>query len=64
MWLEQEWAVLEARDEEIRVRWRETVRESIKKPLRVLEIPAGFDRGDCDLGWMQGVEDTWETSDD
>ncbi len=62
--LEEEWAVLEARNEEIRVRWRETVREPIRKPLQPLEIPAGFDRGDCDLGWMEGVEGTWETSGD
>ena len=58
--MEEEWAVLEARDEEIRVRWRETVRESTNEPLRALEVPADFDRGDCDLGWMQGVEGTWD----
>ena len=58
--VEEAWAALEAREEGVRVRWRETLREPFDGRTRRLEVPQAYREGDCDLGWISGVEGTWE----
>ena len=56
-----QWAVLTADAEELDLRWKETLRETLSEPMGALEIPAGYSDGPCDLGWLKAVEDApWE----
>jgi hypothetical protein len=60
--LRDDWSVLGAADEELDLRWRETLRERASGPLLPLDVPADYTVGvDCDLGWLRAVEDApWE----
>ena len=58
----EDWDVLQAPQEELDVRFRETLREELAGGIDELQIPADYDaeRG-CDLGWLRAVEDApWE----
>ncbi|MDX1385272.1 MAG: hypothetical protein R3190_16585 [Thermoanaerobaculia bacterium] len=55
-----DWLELVAEEEAIRLRWRQTVREPGGE-LAAVPVPAGSREGDCDLGWLRGVEDApWD----
>jgi hypothetical protein len=59
--LADDWNVLAAEAEQLDLRWKETLRESLAEPIAALEVPAEYDEGPCDLGWLRGVEDAaWE----
>lgn len=57
----EEWVVLEAPKDGLRLQWRETLREEWSDSLAALEYPASYPDGPCDLGWLSGVADApWE----
>jgi hypothetical protein len=56
-----DWYVLEAEEEGLDLRWKETLREPLSEPLASIEVPADYVEGRCDLGWLHAVEDApWE----
>jgi hypothetical protein len=56
-----DWFVLQAEEEGLDLRWKETLREALNEPLSPIEVPAEYAEGPCDLGWLHGVEDApWE----
>ena len=58
---QDDWYILQAKDEGLDLRWKETLREDLSEPLRAIEVPADYGDGPCDLGWLQAVEDApWE----
>ena len=57
----EEWSEMRAPEEGVRLRWRETVREAGEIELAALRVPRDADQGECDLGWLRGVDDApWE----
>lgn len=51
------WAELIAPDEQIDLRWRATVRESLAGPIPPINVPPRYAEGTCDLGWLEAVDD-------
>ena len=60
---EGSWVTLSSPDDELYLRWRQTVRESSPEGPRHLSVPDGFRDGPCDMGWIRGVEGTLEDGD-
>jgi hypothetical protein len=55
--VEAGWSILTAEEEELDLRWRETLREQLAEPMVAIEVPADYAEGSCDLGWLRAVED-------
>lgn len=60
---EGSWVTLSSPDDELFLRWRETVRETSPEGPRPLSVPDGSRDGPCDMGWIRGVEGTLADSD-
>lgn len=57
--IDGEWARLTAEENDLQLRWRETVREPTGGgSLERLVVPEDSGTGTCDLGWIRGVEGT------
>ena len=62
--IDGDWARLTAEENDLQLRWRETVREPAGGTLERLVVPEGSAAGTCDLGWIQGVEGTLDGEDE
>jgi hypothetical protein len=51
------WYVLSSDAESLDLRWKETLREPLGEPLAPIAIPADYEEGPCDLGWLSAVDD-------
>ncbi len=61
---DEHWARLTAEENDLRLRWRETIREPASGPLERLDAPERSEAGICDLGWIRGVEGTLDDLDE